>query len=57
VVINFLDNEGEKVEMVDLLVYFGDPYYRYDGKRIYNYLFHDPKQPMEEFRNDETKRQ
>jgi hypothetical protein len=54
-IVKVLDNEGEKVEMVDLMVYFGDPYYRYDGKRIYDYLFRDLKQPMEEFRNDETR--
>ena len=54
-IINILENDGEKVEMVDLMVYFGGPYYRYDGKRIYKYIFPDSTRSIEEFRDDETR--
>jgi hypothetical protein len=52
-IINIFDNDGEKIRMMDLMVYFDDPNSRYDQERIYNYIFPDL---MEEFRDDESLR-
>jgi hypothetical protein len=52
-IINLVDNEVEKVNIADLLVYFSDPYYQYEGRRVYNYLCLDDKQSFESFRSRE----
>ena len=57
-VVSLLEHKRGKVDMADLLVYFSDPYYKYDGKKAFEYLFPDSSQSMEEFReNWERERQ
>jgi len=57
-IVSLLEHKRGKVDMADLLVYFTDPYYKYDGKKVFEYLFPDSSQSMEEFReNWERERQ
>jgi hypothetical protein len=53
-ILAILDDDAEKLELLDTMYYFGTPYWGDDGHRIYNYLFPDGI-PFEEFRKDEER--
>jgi hypothetical protein len=53
-ILAILDNDAEKVELLDTMYYFGTPYWGDDGHRIYKYLFPDGIS-FEEFRKDEER--
>jgi hypothetical protein len=51
-IVDLLDTES--INVADILVYFSDPYYEYPGHRVYEYLFPELKQSLEEFRSQDS---